>query len=299
MSMAKRTSRFKREPAKVGGITIQPRDHSIIQTVYDYRFVNSDHIAALTEGSDQQIRRRLQKLFHHGYLDRPPLQQVDPLHPGSQKMVYGLSDRGAELLAEKNGYDIAKIRWREKNTQIKHHYFQHVLMLSEFRACLTLALADHPSARMVFWRREDPEALKDTVKMPARQSKQRQVSIIPDGYFCIEDPRGYLYFFIEADRSTMTHKRYLRKMKAYWWWWKQGGHTKAFDINAFRVLTVTKSEKRAENLRVLTKEADERGIGSEMFWFTSALNYSIENPGQVLKPLWQTPKNETPHHLLE
>ena len=88
-------------------------------------------------------------------------------------------------------------------------------------------------------------------------------------------------------------------MRAYWNWWKEGRHTKRFGIKAFRVLTITKTEKRKENLKQITKKADDRQRGSLMFWFTSEKNYDIQKPESILEPIWQTPKDDSYHSILE
>ena len=50
--------------------------------------------------------------------------------------------------------------------------------------------------------------------------------------------------------------------------------------------TITKTEARKENLRKITKEADDHKTGSVMFWFASEENYSPENPETILRPIW-------------
>ena len=97
----------------------------------------------------------------------------------------------------------------------------------------------------------------------------------------------------------MTNARFFRKMRAYWNYWKQSGHTLKYDINSFRVLTLTKSIQRAENLREVTKLADDRQEGTLMFWFTSEKNYRLEEPGSVLRSIWQTPVDDTRHSILD
>ena len=124
----KRAPKFKRKPEEVGGVKLQGRDVRIISLVHDFRFLNSDQIKLLVDGSEQGILRRLQKLFHHGFLDRPPSQVVYPL-VGTQKMVYALGDKGADLLAEKSGIDRGKIKWNEKNKEVKDRHIQHTCLL--------------------------------------------------------------------------------------------------------------------------------------------------------------------------
>ena len=97
----------------------------------------------------------------------------------------------------------------------------------------------------------------------------------------------------------MDHRRFLDKMRAYWDWFFTKGQEKKFNIKHFRVLTITKTEARKENLRTATKQADTKKIGSSMFLFACEKQYSLEQPEQVLKTIWQSPANNNPHYLLE
>lgn len=295
----RKTPRFRRTPGAVGDLRLQERDFGIIRLAYEYRFVNSEQIAALVAGSDQVILRRLQKLYHHRYLDRPISQIVfsNPLL-GPQHMVYGLGDKGADLLSEKLGVDRGKIAWGEKNREVKERYIQHTLMISNFRACLTLALRDSAKASLISWTRENSPRLKDHVYFKQGGRKQR-LPITPDGFFQIRSAKGNQAFFLEADRSTMTSSRFLNKMRAYWLWWKQGGHRKRFGIKDFRVLTLTISEQRMENLIRITQEADDRRRGSAMFWFATQGDISLDNPETVLQTIWRTASiNDQRRHSL-
>ncbi|MBA7491803.1 hypothetical protein ES702_02351 [subsurface metagenome] len=293
----KRAPKFKRKPEEAGGLRFQERDTKIVSLVHDFRFLNSDQIKILVDGSEQGISRRLQKLFHHGFLDRPP-SQINYLLTGTQKMVYALGNKGADLLAEKFGVDRGKIKWNEKNREAKDRHIQHTLMISNFRVCLERALDTLPDTHLLFWQKENRKELKDYAYIKDSQGREWKIAIVPDGFFGIEDPKGKMYFFLEADRSTMTNARFLRKTRAYWTWWKQRRHTKRFGIKAFRVLTITKTKQRKENLRKITKGADDSQRGSLMFWFTSEGNYNIQKPEGILEPIWQTPKDDSFHSLL-
>jgi len=292
-----RAPRFEKKPKVIGDIVIQQRDIEIVKLVWEYRFLSSEQIQKLIDGSDQVILRRLQKLYHHGYLDRPASQIVfsNPLF-GPQKMVYGLGDRGADVLAETYGMDRGKIKWNEKNKEVREQYIQHTLMVSDFRACLTLSLKDNPKTEFR-WLMSDDQEIKQEVQF-VENGKNRRLPIIPDGFFQIEDPGGKMYFFLEADRSTMTNARYFNKMRAYWLWWQQG-LSKKLGIESFRVLTITKTEQRKENLKKVTKKADDRQLGSSIFWFTTKENYHLGDPKMILRKIWQTPKDETNHNILE
>lgn len=188
----------------------------------------------------------------------------------------------------------------EKNREVGDRYIQHTLMISNFRVCLTLALRNMPDVNLLFWTRENPQELKDYVYFREGVS-QRKLSIVPDGFFGIEDPKGKMYFFLEADRSTMTNTRFLNKMRAYWLWWKQGGQRKRFGIENFRVLTITRSKQRMGNLIKVTRQADDKQSGSYMFWFACEEDFSLTNPQSVLQNVWKVAvvSDEKLHSLLE
>ena len=77
---------------------VTERDRKIIRLVHQNRFLRSSHIVALLEGSSQQMLRRLQLLYHHGFLVRPPAQIEYYRQGGSRHLVYGLGNRGAAIL---------------------------------------------------------------------------------------------------------------------------------------------------------------------------------------------------------
>lgn len=293
--------RFKRSPEAVGGLQLQDRDIEIIRSVYSYRFLNSEQIQALVTGSKQVTLRRLQKLFHHGYLDRPISQIVlsNPLIK-PQKIVYGLGDKGADLLAQKFGMDRGKILWKERNKQVRERYISHTLMISNFRACLSLALKSIPRTNLLFWMRENSQQVQDYVYF-REGHRQRRLPINPDGFFAIENPKAQTNFFLEADRSTMSNPRFLNKMRAYWLWWKQKAPKKKLGIDNFRVLTLTISKQRKDNLIRVTQEADDRQKGSSMFWFATEQDISLDDPKALLQPIWRTAatKDQKLHSLLE
>jgi len=184
----KRAPKFKRKPEEIGGLRLQERDIEIVKLIYDFRFLNSKQTKALVDGSEQGILRRLQKLFYHGFLDRPPSQILYPL-AGPQKMVYALGDRGASLLAEKYGVDIAKIKWSEKNKEVKDRHIQHTLMISNFRTCLELALSKIPDTHLLFWQRENPKELKDYVYIEDH-GREIKAPIVPDGFLASKTPKA-------------------------------------------------------------------------------------------------------------
>ena len=238
-------------------------------------------------------QRRLQWMFHAGLLDRP-LAQVPPLAFRPRRhIIYALGSAGAHALLQEHPEFNERINWQQKNRGVKDQHLWHTMMVTDFRACLALALQNHKLAQLVSWKQG-----KD-IKNYVRLNGGRKAAVDPDGLFTLKDKGDLMHFCLEADRSTMDHQKFLRKLQAYWHWWKQGGPGKKLGIKRFRVLTITKSEERMENLRLLAKQADEQKRGSEMFWFACEKQYYVTNPQSILGPVWRSPKDDQPHHLLE
>jgi DNA-binding HxlR family transcriptional regulator len=262
---------------------ISETDLKILQDLANYRVLNTRHISALHHGvSKRTIQRRLKLLFHSGYVNRPIKQFYKYKYPSH--IIYTLDRKGTKLLFPSK----KTTKWRKK---VKPAFLWHSLMISNFKVILTLALKNKSKSKLINWQEDN---LTDRVYLEGER-----LPISPDAFFTIEDKDDLLHFFLEADRSTMQGKRFLSKMQAYWQWWLEEGHNKKFDISVFRVLTITISRKRKENLRKITKRADDRKQGSEMFLFTCQKDYNLKKPESILKQIWQSPKDNSWHHLLE
>jgi len=125
-----RRPRFER--AKVAGIVLTPRDLLILRAIHRHRLLRSTHLVALLGGSRQTTLRRLQLLFHHGYLDRPPA-QLDWYAQGSEPLVYALGNRGAAVLAAGGGRGGA-LRW-DTSRNVSRQFLRHTLAVAEVNGC--------------------------------------------------------------------------------------------------------------------------------------------------------------------
>src|SRR4051812_7519644 len=95
-----RLPRFRRA-SNLPEIVLTDRDRTVIELVHEHRFLRSTHIVALVGGSAQQILRRLQLLYQHGYLERPRTQIEYFGKGGSRAIAYGVANKGAKLLKAK------------------------------------------------------------------------------------------------------------------------------------------------------------------------------------------------------
>ena len=306
-----RKSRYRRDSTVK--LRIQERDIKIIKLLYEHRFLSSEHFKVLIPGSNQGILRRLNLLFHNGYLDRPP-KQINPFQKGSDPMVYALGNKGADLLAQRFSIHRDKVDWTSKNRDVGGLYLEHTLLVSQFMTCLNLACANDKRVEII---------QKDQILKTTSTSKQTSIkwevavkrefkgklrtfnyNIIPDNFFGLyfpnDPPPNKAFFFLEADRSTMPIKRrslfgssYLKKLLGYQVSWKDNHFQKNFGFKMARVLTITKSEDRIENMIEACKEIDERRKGLRMFLFTSIRNINLKSPERILGKIWLTPRGET------
>lgn len=238
-------------------LALQDRDLDLLKTAHEYRLISTpQYLTLFEEESRDGIYRRLQKLFHHGYLDRIGSNPNAPL-------VYALGRRGAEVLevAHRSGAG--------------ERYVEHRLMVGTFR--IALARACRASGLVVTWRRF-PEG------QPVR----------PDGFFGLQFPwlpdgGNRAWFFLEADRSTMPRERFIRKLEAYWVWHTKGGQTAALGIKSFRVLTVTRSEARVRSLVEAVSGCRALAPGLAHFWFATEIPFTTQSAGAILAPVWTTP----------
>lgn len=293
-----RRPRFRRHRFGKPAFILQTRDHEIVRLVSEYRFITSEEIQALIPGSDQTILRRLQKLYHAGYLDRPRHQQ----QRGNGKMVYALGQEGAHLLAKLSGKEPARGDWTEKNRQVRLQHLEHVLMVSRFRATLTLAARLNEKIVLECW--TQGQELRDEVLVEHADWTER-IPVYPDAYFVLRvldgpEGRNRVHVFLEADRGTMTTKRFFVKVRGYWHYWRSGKQEERFGMKNFLVLTVTLTPERAASLREVTGDLDApKHRGLRMFLFGSEQNYGFNEPLHLFDAIWSVPRDPDRHSLVE
>ena len=281
-----RLPRFERV-AKVAPIKLTDRDHEIIRLIHRHRFLRSHQIIALIGGSAQNLSRRLQWLFHHGYLERPRAQLQYYERSGSQAIAYGLGNKSGSLL------QLNPASWGEKNRAIGRMYLAHALWVSDVMVSLELACRQHGI------RLSHEDELNLPVEAPLRwRVKLRdgtRLGVIPDRVFALEyqDQNGAtqrVYYFLEADRGTMPVVReklsqtsFYRKLLAYESTWANKVHQRHLGIPRFRVLTVTTSAARVKSLLDACSRLH-RGHGLFLFGDASVLKQDL------LSAVWQCGK---------
>jgi hypothetical protein len=285
---------------------ITSRDLEILRAVHRHRLLRSTHLVTLTGSGRQGILRRLQLLFHHGYLDRPPM-QLDWYARGSEPLVYALGSRGAKLLGLTERQGFRSLGRGPKNRNLSRVFLHHTLAVAE--VVVAFESAGQENRRVSFIPPSEilANAPRGTqrLRLPFRwqvetRSSRRteRVGIEPDRVFGLrlENPgerARYAFFFLEADRGTMPVTRkglaqtsFFRKLLAYEATWRQRLHTRHLGIPNFRVLTVTTTKARVRNL---LRACQSLGGGSGLFLFTD--RESLRR-GEVLTHEWVNGRGE-------
>lgn len=240
-------------------------------------------------------------------------------------MIYGLGNKGADLLAQEFNIPRSKVDWTSKNREAKILFLNHTLLIGDFMVCLELACREHNDIELIqpeeilnqapeeTRKRINPYKLRiDTVATIGGKTKKINIGLVPDklfGLFFVNKPdgRNKVYFFLEADRATMPVKRknlfrtsFYKKALGYYFAspMQQDLFEKAFGFKHARILTVTTSADRVKNMIKVNKEVDQKGTGLGLFLFANTASFSLENPGRILEKIWLNGRGE-PAGLLD
>ncbi len=271
-------------------LRLTKRDLAVIQAVYEYRALTTPQIEQLlfSPGKDTRCRKRLQRLYHHGYLWRD--EQPTKLSQGRAPLVYRLDTNGVELLAELWGLERKDIDWRQSDNTLSDLFLNHLLRTNDVRLAIAVAAENH-GFTIEEWL--DDATLrkaqnKDYVTIPGTGEKEEKAALVPDGYFHLDTGSHDYHHFLEVDLRTVVGKSsrwgrrdWARKIRAYLAYYDSGQYQQRYETTSLRILTVTTGARRLKNL----KEITERAGGRKRFWFTT---FEELTPTTVFtEPIWQ------------
>jgi Replication-relaxation len=285
------------------GFRLTQRDVEIIKAIGEYRALTTAQVERLffrpqhvTNGVNARCKLRLKLLFHHGYIDRD--EQPTKLSEGRKPLVNFLSRLGAEYLSHLEGY---QVDWHPKNNDVSYPFLEHLLATNDVRIAVTLS-AKHNDYEITTWLDEktlkSPQ-MKDRIVIKGERGGKEKAAVVPDSYFRIATQEDFYNFFLECDMGTVTvdatgegRRDFMRKVKAYLIYYSSGLYEKRYQSRDMRVLTVTTSERRMENLISVTQVAGGKG----RFWFTT---FAALKQGDILtSPIWRVASREGLYPLL-
>ena len=264
---------------------ITKKDIEIIKLVYQFRLVTVYHLVALTGRIREKVNTSLAKLSKHGYLYRRCFYFKPYLYTINKKALPILIEQGVD---PRELPDKIRIRTHE----LTELFLKHTLMVVDIHVALARATKHH-HVKLTNWQ-EHGKKLYDSVTF-REDGEKRKLPVRPDAFFSLEDitsPNGQnqTHIFLEADRSTEHHKQFQNKLKAYQHYHQQGLHTKKHNINSFRVLTITLTKERAENLCKTAQEVLPKDI-RKFYYFAPMNTITTPNPEHIFNNIFISPKD--------
>ncbi len=275
-----RRPRFKRV-SDFPSIRLTTRDREILSAVCRYRFLTTSHILSLIPGSRQNIARRLQRLYHSGFLNRPSAQM--PLRFARQisELVYCPTRKSFRHDEDCCGRTASGNVWnRVSSLFLLHSLSVSGALISLKAGCnrhgfrfvseeeLLGSLPNESKSNRIQWR--------TTIK--SGKTSER-VGVIPDATFSVvaitDTGIRSFYYFLEVDRGTMPlHRKTLRhssiRRKALAYSQTRRGKIlrDRYDIPGFQVIFISPAKKRMEGIKKICNEA-ENGRATSLFCFAS------------------------------
>jgi len=250
---------------KNGDFRLDEYDDKVLLALYRFRYLTVDLIAKTGEFSVRTWNRRLKELLLAGYIDRPPGQKWT--YRRHERAIYALGQKGADYLTA--NFDIhfpPTVKWGEKNRRYRgQDPFSHALSTAEFLIELEIAVAEQGgklSHQDELFGRDYVTGVSWSTHL-ATEHEMLSVNLKPDGIFSIQSSakRYPLNFFLEIDRGTMPlrstnfrRSSILKKYLSYADTHNRGLVKEKLGLNNFRVLIVTTTNERADNMRYLWAE---------------------------------------------
>jgi len=266
-------------------VVLTERDEALLESLLQYRYLSTTQLQRLHFPSLQTATRRLRLLAE--------LDLVDSFRaPGVDERLIMLKDKGARLVADRLDVPLEQLNWKIRRQPKDYLFLKHFLATGDFRIALTKACRRRPGLTLLGF---IPEHLgeknsKGNVKKYIRDvvadaaHRGRRIVHTPDAVFALERNGTPALFFLEIDRGTevlndaergvlKAFRFYLKYLLAkdvpYQRYQDDFGARQAF--KGFRVLFVTTSKKRLENMRALGSQLDIKPASAKRFlWLTTA-----------------------------
>lgn len=312
--MITKTPRLQRGQAS--NIVLTERDRLIIEAIYQFRFLTTDHIQKLTRSkSRDKLNKRLKQLFDNKYLDRPEVQERMFSHADKRPLVHALGNEGARYIEESFEIKLpSSVYWTDKNKKVKSpDFLLHTLGVADFFVSLQCSLNQIPEGISYFPQRAllstSPHKTKKLANPLSFSTRFRwwnsldmvARSTVPDGAFALHDDRGAdtkkALLFLEHDGNTMPVVRntpnqssIIQKMLGYADIRDRKLHTERFGYKNFRVLFITKDrDQRIASMQKAWSDHAQSEIPAGAFLFTDYHDVIKHSP---FGDIWVNAKGE-------
>lgn len=272
------------------GIVITDGDLAMFKFIHDYRLLRIEQVASLTGRTYTRVHRRLKGCFDAGILRRIEIPQT--------KDIYYLGRPGLALLLSHGLISEADAERRSREHELRPATLDHEMMIADIHVALEIATRPGP-IKLVAWR--EGEGIRDSFEVGG--SPVRKMVIQPDAFFQLKDTRlpegkNRRTFFLEADRSTMPtlprlgSQRFRDKIERYRYFIDCGRPFEIHGIRSIRVLTLTLTRERRDNL---TADTDAFLVANSLmrlrkfFLFGSVKDVARTEPATILEAVFRRP----------
>jgi hypothetical protein len=291
-------------------VAVTERDLDLLATLHQYRYLSTAQIQRLLFPSLQTAARRVRLLAGAGY--------VRCFRPATgQDQIVTLAKLGAEEVAARHQLPTANLAVEGRRAQPKDYLFlRHFLAASDFRITLTQACASSDIRLVRFLPEHLMERNGESLARPHIRDltaegihQQQEVGHTPDGVFALERAGTTALFFLEIDRGTEVlsnpARGFLKIVRYYLAMLAAGGYQRfqadfgvAKPFRAFRVLIVTSSRARLNNMRLRCGSVSEAPPNAKRFlWLTT--DDCLLDPALLSRPwLSLDPSDQTAYAIL-
>ena len=260
------------------------RDLNVLYSLYEYRYLDGTQVCKLHFPSQRTADKRLQLLLAANLVKSFQAPMI-------QHRILCLSTKGAELVKENFGVEAAA----SQSTPKDYYFLRHFLGITQFQIDLKQGCEKSDAFELLGFISENKITKNPDGKMCKYIHDQAgEVSHIPDGVFALrkKETGEALLCFLEVDRGTEvisspTHG-VLKCLKFYVNYLKEGGfkrYSNDFHCDAFytvRVLFVTTTDKRVENIRKATESLGDTKA-KRYVWLST---FEQMNSDTILRNIW-------------
>ena len=278
---------------------LMERDIQVILDVYKHRYLSVSQIMALRFASIQTARRRLRVLTASGHLHAFTA-------PSIPERMYYLSRKGIKVVASCLEVPVGSLKWGKGTKAPKDYYFlRHFLKSNDFRIMLTKACGTQDSEiRLLGYIPEyyGEKTAKGGIVKYIRDfvcdihDPAKLIHHTPDGVFALGKNGNSALFFLEIDRGTEVltnpEKGYLKSLQFYLNYWVDGKYQRYAEefkceaFKAFRVLLVTTSHTRVDNMRQAAARVHiYPPMAKKFVWLTT---YGGLSQDTIFQTIWQS-----------
>jgi len=247
---------------------LMPRDLALLKVIALLRVIDREQAKAIGNfNSATRLNYRLAALRALGLLK----QFFVGLGPGTRKAVFCLTKKGAQIA----GVSHQRTRFASEATVGFDPFLIHRIAVGDVYVAVT-----HKAL---------PEGVRATAWRFFETPLTTNTHLIPDGYFELHNGEAVRGMFLEMDMGTETARVWKKKVAEYLSFAISGRFQERFGVPQFRVLVITTSAKRLQNLAKVIS-----GITPKLFWLTTLEGFKTSGPWAAI---WSRPADSNKHSL--